>query len=641
MGWFSSFVQDPLGTAVGTARKVTGTAADIVADTTSEAFKLGQKLGDTLINTAGDVVDKAGNVLAKSGDIVFKNSQIFDTLGNLIVPAGKLAYNGVGDILDKSGNVLIKAADVAKDVMKSDAGKIAIAAALPTMGASLATQLGLETALEGSALAESVGAKTAAKAVGTALANIGVQVASGAKLEDAVQNAGVSAVAATSSPYAANYINEIVKNPTLADAITSTGVSAAAGIALGNTPKNAFDYAIQYGPAASILTPEIGKAAATGVATYIATQDAAKAATATASVLGSEAAAEAAKTTAGATDGTKYAASTVPETTVSDVGGGGVAKDFISQLAIQDYKNTYGDAPTNAQLAVQIPQTIASQWAANYQFTTGSAPTDEQLVAWVNQAKQLWSSGQLDGVTSASELQNFAPTSTEKAVSGAGTAEEPTTVITPTLPTTLTDTLKTGATTATDLTKTPVTSVPTDITGAVETPSTTDTTATQAGAAQGVGSGSVSGSGQGAGVIAGPATGIQAGESSAGKLNLPKTFSESAPGKTTSVAATTSTETPEKTQAEISEVPVEDKTGTAVTRTPNIAIGTPGRSYSASITGPSSALARALQGDFYPTSTTGLTAYRPAGEIESEETGKQRQDVWNEASLRLKDALGI
>lgn len=35
-----------------------------------------------------------------------------------------------------------------------------------------------------------------------------------------------------------------------------------------------------------------------------------------------------------------------------------------------------------------------------------------------------------------------------------------------------------------------------------------------------------------------------------------------------------------------------------------------------------------------------LTAYRPAGEIESE-LGLGREDVWNEASLRLKDALGL
>lgn len=56
---------------------------------------------------------------------------------------------------------------------------------------------------------------------------------------------------------------------------------------------------------------------------------------------------------------------------------------------------------------------------------------------------------------------------------------------------------------------------------------------------------------------------------------------------------------------------------------------------------PTSTLAQVLQGQYYPLSTTGLTAYRPAGEIESEESGKGRQDVWNEASLRLKDALGL
>ena len=32
---------------------------------------------------------------------------------------------------------------------------------------------------------------------------------------------------------------------------------------------------------------------------------------------------------------------------------------------------------------------------------------------------------------------------------------------------------------------------------------------------------------------------------------------------------------------------------------------------------------------------------RGAGEIESKESGKARQNVWNEASLRLKDALGV
>lgn len=37
----------------------------------------------------------------------------------------------------------------------------------------------------------------------------------------------------------------------------------------------------------------------------------------------------------------------------------------------------------------------------------------------------------------------------------------------------------------------------------------------------------------------------------------------------------------------------------------------------------------------------GLAYSRPAGEIESEVTGKKRRNVWNEASLRLRDALGL
>jgi len=36
-----------------------------------------------------------------------------------------------------------------------------------------------------------------------------------------------------------------------------------------------------------------------------------------------------------------------------------------------------------------------------------------------------------------------------------------------------------------------------------------------------------------------------------------------------------------------------------------------------------------------------LAAYTPPGDVEGEATGKPRQNVWNEASLRLKDALGI
>jgi hypothetical protein len=36
-----------------------------------------------------------------------------------------------------------------------------------------------------------------------------------------------------------------------------------------------------------------------------------------------------------------------------------------------------------------------------------------------------------------------------------------------------------------------------------------------------------------------------------------------------------------------------------------------------------------------------LAAYRPSGAIEGKRTGDERQDVWNEKSLRLRDALGL
>jgi hypothetical protein len=47
-----------------------------------------------------------------------------------------------------------------------------------------------------------------------------------------------------------------------------------------------------------------------------------------------------------------------------------------------------------------------------------------------------------------------------------------------------------------------------------------------------------------------------------------------------------------------------------------------------------------LQAGGTPTPTTGLTTGRGAGEIEGE-GGTNRKNVWNEESLRLKDALGL
>jgi len=94
------------------------------------------------------------------------------------------------------------------------------------------------------------------------------------------------------------------------------------------------------------------------------------------------------------------------------------------------------------------------------------------------------------------------------------------------------------------------------------------------------------------------------------------------------------TTTPEEKAPPEELPPVEDKTGTPVPYKPNI--------YTYGGTSPD-VLARTLNAPFYPVAGTtgGLTSTRGAGEIESKETGKKRKNVWNEESLRLKDALGV
>ena len=81
-----------------------------------------------------------------------------------------------------------------------------------------------------------------------------------------------------------------------------------------------------------------------------------------------------------------------------------------------------------------------------------------------------------------------------------------------------------------------------------------------------------------------------------------------------------------------SDVPVEDKTGTPTTTKPAVITTT-------KVT-PKTPLTPILQPSFYGT-RGGLTSFRGAGEIEDTSTGKPRKNVWNESSLRLKDALGL
>jgi len=109
------------------------------------------------------------------------------------------------------------------------------------------------------------------------------------------------------------------------------------------------------------------------------------------------------------------------------------------------------------------------------------------------------------------------------------------------------------------------------------------------------------------------------------------------PSDTTTTPIDTTTTDTAKTDTTKKDVPVEDKTGKPVDKPYTPKIFTYG--------GVDSTLGTTLKTKtpFYPTSgtTSGLTSSRGAGEIESAATGKKRKNVWNEASLRLKDALGV
>ena len=94
---------------------------------------------------------------------------------------------------------------------------ILMSLALPAAGASLGAALGTSAA------------------VGTALAATGMQVAQGVPFEDALKNSIVNAVIQTGSPSVATEINNQIKIPAVSDAITSAGASALKTAAAGGS----------------------------------------------------------------------------------------------------------------------------------------------------------------------------------------------------------------------------------------------------------------------------------------------------------------------------------------------------------------------------------------------------------------------
>ena len=198
-------------------------------------------------------------------------------LGQVIRNPGKAISNvvsGVGgavsDAVSTVSNELAGLEDATKVALANPAVQLVIAYYLPGAGELLATQLGVSTA------------------VGMGIASVGVQVASGVPLETAIVNAGVSAGVSAGAQNLSPEIRAAFNNNNgLADAVTSMGASAVKTAATGGSQDDILKAGIA-GAAGSVVTTATGDRVLGAAATGGITGGVQGAASAAASALGTE-----------------------------------------------------------------------------------------------------------------------------------------------------------------------------------------------------------------------------------------------------------------------------------------------------------------------------------------------------------------
>ena len=107
--------------------------------------------------------------------------------------------------------------DFVRGALSAPGFSLALAYFLPGIGNAIGAQLTAANLITNAAISN---------AVGTAMASAALQIAQGANFEDAIKNATVNAIIQTGSPSVATEINKLVKIPAVSDAITSAGASA-------------------------------------------------------------------------------------------------------------------------------------------------------------------------------------------------------------------------------------------------------------------------------------------------------------------------------------------------------------------------------------------------------------------------------
>jgi len=499
-------------------------------------------------------------------------------------------------------------------------------------------------------------------AVANAITSTAVQVASGVPIENALQNSVVNAVVSTGSPEVAKAINTVVESPGVTNAIVSAGSSAAKTALNGGSEaditRNVIAGLVGSGTATATGS-NIAGAAAGGAVTGGVTGALQNAASAYATQAGAE---ERAKTDAKSTE-TKV--NNIIADELSQVGIAGAlpasetgvysrALENANEKLIRLVKEAANDADYLKKLPALEDALAKSGTSISKVLGTGislgtytselNSNESAELQRRLNSAKvaNTFSTLTPTDVNAPSGVVNVDLTKPETVLSNTdnidprlldivsapvtnvGTSNTPytPTIITPTITpsTTPSTTPNTSPSTSTSTSTNPINKprVDTAVTPRTVTPLNPTVTPPS---------------------VTSPFSPIVLPfDGATSTTNTTVTSPRiTTPSDTTTTPIDTTTTDTAKTDTTKKDVPVEDKTGKPVDKPYTPKIFTYG--------GVDSTLGTTLKTKtpFYPTSgtTSGLTSSRGAGEIESAATGKKRKNVWNEASLRLKDALGV
>lgn len=465
------------------------------------------------------------------------------------------------------------------DILNNPVTQIALAYSLPGVGAALGAELGVSAA------------------VGTALASTAVQVANGADFDTALKNATVTAIVTSGSPTVAKDIAKSFDgNTNLADALTSGGASIVSTLAKGGT----MDDALKNATAAI---------AASG-ATQLAQQGDDPLSQQTSRDIG---AAVGGALTGGVTGAITGLAGELGRPTTDSTS----TKTATPATDVAPSENAPVDKVTDPVVAAEPP--VATDTTAipqtNYVAPPAVAPrdttTDIQVVDAINKEK-----------ASTPVAPAIATTIPETKLDPVDVA---TTKPTPDISSTdvqVMDAIKKEATPAEPSVATtiPETKLPgVDVAATKPTPdiSSTDVALLDAIKKE----------------TAPDVPVVPAKEVEPVTVTAPKPTPDI---KSTDIQVEDTTQTPVDKAATPAEPAAETPAEPAPYKPDLFIYGGSGPSTL------SQSLSTTFQAPYYPgAAPQGLTASRGAGEIEGVESGKKRKNVWNEASLRLKDALGL